>query len=412
MDDGIINEAKELFELAAEREADNRREALDDLRFARLAEQWPEKVKRERERSGRPCLTVNRLPAFIRQVVNDARQNQPAIKVHPADSTADPKTAEIYNGLIRNIEVTSRADVAYDTALDFAVTMGFGYFRINTDYAHNDSFDLDLLIRRIANPFSVTGDPYSTESDSSDWNCCFITELIDKDTFKRKYKGAEEVDWDATGYNKLSDPWRDDERIMVAEYFTRDELKKPILLLSDQSVVDEAIYAANKDTYDALGVSVVGMRESRGFRVTQRIMTGAEILETNDWAGQYIPIVPVYGDEVNVEGRRHFRSLVRDAKDPQRMFNYWRTASTELVALAPKAPFIGPKGSFTTDAAKWATANVENHAFIEYDDRGVAPQRQPFAGVPAGALQEALNASVDIKAIIGLYNASLGHQGH
>ena len=199
---------------------------------------------------------------------------------------------------------------------------------------------------------------------------------------------------------------------MVAEYFTRDELKKPILLLSDQSVVDEAIYAANKDTYDALGVSVVGMRESRGFRVTQRIMTGAEILETNDWAGQYIPIVPVYGDEVNVEGRRHFRSLVRDAKDPQRMFNYWRTASTELVALAPKAPFIGPKGSFTTDAAKWATANVENHAFIEYDDRGVAPQRQPFAGVPAGALQEALNASDDIKAIIGLYNASLGDSGN
>src|SRR5579864_4622533 len=200
MTDNVLKEAKEAFELAVEKESLNRREALDDLRFARLDEQWPEIVRRERERNGRPCLTINRLEPFIRQVVNDARQNQPAIKVHPADSSADPKTAEIYNGLIRNIEVTSRADVAYDTALDFAVTMGFGYFRINTEYASDDSFDLDLRIRRIANPFSVYADPNSTESDSSDWNSCFVTELISKDQFQTKYKNAEEVDWDAEGY--------------------------------------------------------------------------------------------------------------------------------------------------------------------------------------------------------------------
>jgi hypothetical protein len=413
-DKDILADAKELFELASEREALNRREALDDLRFARLDEQWPEIVRRERERNGRPCLTINRIEPFIRQVVNDARQNQPAIKVHPADSSADPKTAEIYNGLIRNIETTSRADVAYDTALDFAVTMGFGFFRINTEYAHEDTFDLDLRIKSIVNPFSVYADPYSTESDSSDWNSCFVTELIEKDQFRRRYKGAEEVDWDAQGYTQLEDPWREDERIMVAEYFDRDQAQKTILLLSDQSVVDEEVYLANKDTYDMAGISVAGERETSGYRVTQRIMTGAEILETNKWAGKFIPIVPVYGSEVNVEGVRYFRSLIRGAKDAQRMFNYWRTASTELVALAPKAPFIGRRGQLTTDAAKWATANLENHAFIEYDDPNGAgpPQRQPFAGVPAGALQEAMNASDDIKAVIGLYNASLGDSGN
>lgn len=413
-DKNILDDAKEAFQLASEREALTRREALDDLRFSRLDEQWPEIVRRERERNGRPCLTMNLLEPFIRQVVNDARQNQPAIKVHPADSVADPKTAEIYNGLIRNIETTSRADVAYDTALDFAVTMGFGYFRINTEYAHDDSFDLDLKIRRIINPFSVYADPYSTESDSSDWNSCFVTELIEKDQFRARYKNAEEVDWDAQGYSQLEDPWRDDDRIMVAEYFTREPQVKTILLLSDQTVVAEDVYLANKDTYDAAGIGVVAERDAEGYRVTQRIMTGAEVLETNQWAGRFIPIVPVYGVEVNVEGRRHFRGLVRPAKDAQRMFNYWRTASTELVALAPKAPWIGRRGQFTTDAAKWATANVENHAFIEYDDPGGVgpPQRQPFAGVPAGALQEAMNASNDMKAIIGLYNASLGDQGN
>lgn len=411
-DKDILSDAKEAFELAAEREALNRREALDDLRFARLDEQWPEVIRRQRERNGRPCFTMNLLESFIRQVVNDARQNQPAIKVHPSDSTADPKTAEIYNGLIRNIEVTSRADVAYDTALDYAVTMGFGYFRINTEYAHEDTFDLDLRIKRIVNPFSVYADPYSTESNSSDWNSCFVTELIGKDQFRRKYKSAEEVDWDAQGYTELADPWREDDRVMVAEYFSRDPEIKTILLLSDQSVVDEDVWLAQKDTYDAAGIVVVSERELPGYRVTQRIMTGAEILETNKWAGKFIPIVPVYGVEVNVEGRKHLRGLVRPAKDAQRLVNMWRTASTELVALAPKAPFIGPKGSFVTDAAKWATANVENHAFIEYDDKGTPPQRQAFAGVPAGAVQEALSAANDMKAIIGIYEAGLGQQGN
>ena len=140
-DDDILAEAREAFRLAADAEAENRREAADDIRFARLGEQWPEKVLRERGLEGRPCLTINRLPAFIRQVVNDARQNKPAIAVHPVDDAADPETAEVFNGLIRHIEQSSDAEVAYDTALDFAVTGGFGYFRINTRYAADDGFD-------------------------------------------------------------------------------------------------------------------------------------------------------------------------------------------------------------------------------------------------------------------------------
>ena len=142
------------------------------------------------------------------------------------------------------------------------------------------------------------------------------------------------------------------------------------------------------------------------------MLTGAEVLEKNDWAGKYIPIVPVYGDEVNVEGKRHFRSLIRDAKDAQRMLNYWRTASTELTALAPRVPFIGRKGTFKSDARKWATVNSQNHAFIEYDGE-TPPQRQPMdSGRAIGAIQEALNAADDMKAILGMYDASLGAQGN
>ena len=405
--DEILEDAKEAFRLCEEREAENRAAALDDLRFARLGEQWPSAIQRKREEEGRPCLTINRLPSFIRQVMNDIRQNTPSIIVHPADDGADVATAQLLQGLIRNIEVTSKADVAYDTAADFAVTMGFGYFRVNTRYAADDSFDLELAIERVSNPFNLCGDPYSTASDSADWNTAFVAETMTKAAFERQYKGAEAVDFEAGGYAGLDAPWMDGDTVRVAEFWRREEVARKILLLSSQEVVGADIYAAHKGEFDALGIGVVAERTTPSHRVRQYIINGAEVLDERDWAGRYIPIVPVWGEELNIEGKRHLRSLVRDAKDPQRMFNYWRTTSTELVALAPKTPFIGPKGAFVTDAAKWATANTDTHAYIEYDG-ATPPQRQAFAGPPAGALQEAMNAADDMKSVMGLFDASMG----
>src|SRR6185503_11096879 len=296
----------------------------------------------------------------------------------------------------------------YDTALDFAVTGGFGYFRINTRYADDDTFDQDLAIERVANPFSIYGDPEGTAADSSDWNSAFVVNTLSKAAFETRWKGADAVDWSADAYASLTDPWLEGERVMVAEHWRREAVSRTILALSDGQVVEQGVYRKQKAMFDALGVSVVGRpRSVASHKVTQRILTGAEVLETVDWAGRFIPIVPVWGEELHVDGRRRLRSLVRDAKDPQRMFNYWRTTTTELVALAPKTPFIGRKGAFETDSAKWATANTQTHAYIEYDGPE-PPQRQPFAGPPAGAMQEALNASDDMKAIMGLYDASLG----
>lgn len=411
-DKDTLDEALEAFDLAAEHESDNRKDALDDIKFARLGEQWPQAFLELCRRKGLPCLTINKLPTFIRQVVNDARQNKPAIKVHPADSKADVATARIYDGLIRHIEVSSKAPIAYDTAIDHAATSGFGYFRINTRYACDDTFDMDIAIDRIANQFSVYGDPFSSGADSADWNSAFVVEAMAKAKFEAQYKGAEGVDWKGGDYGGLKQPWLEDDQVVVAEWWKREKVKKTILLLSDQQVMAADVYEKQKDALDAAGITVAGSREVMSHKVTQRLMTGAEILETNKWPGQYIPVVPVYGEEVNVEGKRYLRSLIRDAKDAQKRFNFSRTSATELVALWPKVPFLGPKGAFATDQAKWETANTESHAYIEYDvvpgTQGAAPQRQTFAGVPAGALQEALNASDDMKAIIGMYDASIG----
>ena len=364
-------------------------------------------------------MTLNKMPAFIRQVVNDGRQNKPAIKVHPADDKADPNTAEVINGLIRNIEYTSKADVAYDTGLDFAASCGIGYWGVDMEYSHDDTFDMDLVIRRKPNPFAIYGDYAATCADSSEWNCAFEVDSMGRDAFEKKYAGKEKVDWDSEAYSGMPDNWTDGKKILVASYWHRREVEKVLCLLSDGRVVhrdwlDEQVPDVEKTTNEMLlgqaGIAVEDERTTMSYEVTQFIMNGVEILEEKPWAGRYIPIVPVYGEELNVEGKRYFRSLIRDAKDAQRNFNYWRTTTTELVALAPKAPYIGPTGAFDTDADKWASANTQSHSHIEYDpiDGQPPPQRQPFAGVPAGALQEALNASDDMKAVIGIYDASLG----
>ena len=405
--DDIVKEAKEAFETCQEAEEENRDNAESDIKFARMGDQWDEADRNKRNREGRPVLTINRMPAFIRQVANDARLNTPSVKVFPVDDTADVDCAEILNGLLRNIQVQSNADAAYDTAMSDAVTGGFGYFIIDVDYAFNDTFEQDILIKRIANPFTIHGDPRSTAIDSSDWNIGFVSDVMSHAEFEREFPNSEKIDWDADFESEKDLDWITEDSVRVADYWKRVEEDRPIVLLSDGQVIDEEVYEKNKDYWDVSQVFVENTRTVKSWKVKRYTLSGQEVLEEIDWPGMYIPIIPVYGEESWVEGKRHFKSLIRDAKDPQRIYNYWRTASTELVALAPKAPFIGPVGAFDEDGDKWATANTDSHPYLQYDGQ-VAPQRQAFAGPPAGALQEALNASDDMKSVVGMFDASLG----
>tara|TARA_R110001592_G_scaffold6911_4_gene38163 strand:+ start:58 stop:2010 length:1953 start_codon:yes stop_codon:yes gene_type:complete len=404
-----LKDIREAFKVCEEAEAENRHQAMDDLEFGRQGIQWPEEVKRQRERDRRPCLTVNRMPTFIRQIVNDARMNKPAIKVHPVDSNADVETAKVLNGLIRQIEVSSSADAAYSTAIDDAVSMGFGYFRVDIDFARDDTFERDIKIDRIMNPFSVYRDPRSTAVDSSDWNMCFVTELLTHDEFEASYPNAEKTDFESQSFEQRDNLWYTSDTVRVAEYWSREEVDREIILMTDGQILDADVFETQRDIMEMSGIMPVQSRMTKTMKVKQCVVTGSEILSEIEWSGKYIPIVPVYGEEVVVGENRNFHSLIHFAKDSQQMYNFWRTAAAELVALAPKAPWIGPVGAFNTDQAKWATANSTNHAFLEYDG-GQAPQRQPFAGVPAGAIQEALNSSDDMKSVIGMFE-NVGNMG-
>jgi hypothetical protein len=410
MEKDTLKDDRDEFQACLDAEQDQRKESQDDLEFALLGKQWHEDDIAQRKEEGRPCLTINRLPSFGKQVTNDARMNRASINVKPVGGGADKATADIQSDLIRNIETQSQANQVYDTAFHFAVHCGFGYYRVNVDYTCEDAWDQDIMLGRINNPFSVYGDYESKEATSIDWNRAFVTDFYGKSAFEARWGKDRKASNFEIGSGDYDKNWFKDKRIRVAERWKREEVPVKLLKLSDGSLVFESEFLKNVDFYTQQQINVSGDRDTKTYKVTQRLITGTDVLEENAWLGKYIPIVPMYGEEVNVNGKRYFISLIRRAKDPQRMVNYWRSCSTELVALAPKAPWVGAVGQFATDAVRWNLANRKSYSSLEYDviEGAPPPQRQPFAGVPAGALQEALNASDDMKAIMGIYDASLG----
>ena len=393
-------------------------EAKKDVVFL-AGNQWPDKERILRETEGRPALVLNQLPKFVDQVLGDQRQNRPGIKVHPVSADAGNKVqsmngqdytlAEVYEGLIKNIEYTCNAESSYDMAFQQAVESGFGWLRVLTDYSDNDAFEQDIKIKSIRDRFSVLIDPRAQEADASDMNWCFVTEMMSKKEFDKRYPDAtigdlfEDKNW-----------WLSDDSVRVAEYFTREPITRRLLLLTDGRTVyhDEV-----KDVLDELaasGITIQRERKVKTYKVVWRKITAWEVLEGPiDWPGSTIPIVPVFGKDITVDGQPRYMSLIRHAKDAQRMHNYWMTTVTEKVALSPKAPFVGPAKAFSGYENFWNEANRKNLAYLPYNDEAsAAPQRMMNSPMPTAEVQMAMSGIDEIKNTIGMFDASLGRQGN
>lgn len=410
----IIEHAKKRFKLAEDAWLKIRSEALEDYRF-RAGEQWPTELKHQREADKRPCLTINRLPQFVQQLANDQRQNRPAIKVSPVDDNADPETAKVLQGMIRHIEYNSNADTAYDVAFDGAVTGGFGYFRIVTDYVSSNSFDQEILIKQIKNPFSVYFDPYSQEPDGSDAKWCFVFDEISKEDYEETYdesKLSKMEDWRSLGDSAPG--WFNEDSCRIADYYTVEYKTETIYLLSDKSVV-------KKDELPEVlpeGVYVVNERKTQIPIVKIYKINGIEILEETEWLCEWIPVIPVYGNEIIVDGERVLEGILRHARDSQKMYNLMVSSEVEAIALTPKVPFVGAAGQFEGHEHKWKTANSKNHAFLEYNPVSIdgtpapPPQRQFGETAIQAITQSKMMSADDIKATTGIYDAAVGNRSN
>jgi hypothetical protein len=425
-DSDILTTARSRLDMAMSALSESREDENDDLKFYAGSPdnhwQWPADVLATRGAvqgqtiNARPTLTINKLPQHVRQVTNDQRQNRPGAKVIPVDDNADLEVADIFNGMIRHIEYISDADVAYDTACENQVSYGEGYIRLLTEYCEDSTFDQDIKIGRIRNSFSVYMDPTIQDPTGADAKWCFVTQDLQKEEFERMYPDAAPITTLQSlgvGDQSISN-WLNEDTVRVADYYYID-YDRATLNLYPGNATAFAGTPEDKQLKTFYGKPLKS-RESDRPKVRYCKINGYEILEQREWAGRYIPVIRIVGNEFEVDGRLYVSGLVRNAKDAQRMYNYWVSQEAEMLALAPKAPFIGYGGQFEGYEDKWKTANTNNWPYLEVnpdvtDGQGSVmplPQRAQPPMASSGLLQAKAGASEDIKSTTGQYNASLG----
>jgi hypothetical protein len=409
--DPIIDEAIDFLKLCNDADTMNRQEGLEDLKFVN-GDQWPVELQNSRNLESRPVLTINKLDGYCRQVTNQQRQQRPRIKVHATNNEADVKTADVIEGMCRHIEVNSNADNAYDTGFDHAVRMGWGFWRVTTDYVKEDSFDQEIYIDAIPNPFTVYFDPNSERVDGSDAERCLITTMMSKAKFRKLYPDNDDgTSFTQRGTGDSQSEWITKEDIRIAEYFYVRRESATLYQLSDGT----SKFSEGKDfkeRLEASGIQIIGERKSFKRTIKWKKVTAMEVIEERDWPGTYIPVVPVYGRHVVIGDKRHKFGMVRHAKDAQRMYNFWQTTITESVALAPKAKWIMAEGQDEGHESEWAAANVKSFPLLRYKQTDIdgntapPPQRLQPEPPPSGVMAAAAGINTDIATLMGIYDPS------
>ena len=418
-EEGLLELARERATLASNFWRDTYDMSRMDTAFA-YGDQWDSEALQVRK--GRPTLILNKMGQFISRLVGDQRQNVQDGKiissgnfdgtVRNASDTKDYKISEVLEGLCRNIANQSNAPYQYKTAFQHSVEGGFGWLRVLTDYVDNDSFDLDLTIKAVRHKYTVMIDPNANEPDCSDMNYAFITERMSIEEFRKRWPDGMVGDLDRMSADQIGF-WGNDKTIVVSEYFTRKPVKRDLLMMSNgathwydevQDVLDEMA---------SMGINVTRKRKVNTYKVLWYKVTAHSILEGPiEWSGSTIPIIPVFGREINLDGKREFRGVIHDGKDGQRMHNYWWSAATERVALAPKSPWVGAAENFEGHEERWNTANITNWSYLPYTPTatGDRPQRQDPPPMPSQELQIASLTEQGIKSSIGIYDAMLGQK--
>ncbi|MEM1048182.1 MAG: portal protein [Pseudomonadota bacterium] len=410
--EALLKEARDRFDRAYERDRHNLEAEIEDLEFE-AGHQWPEAYLRERE--GRPCLTINQTKQFVKLTTGDIRQLRPAMRAVPVDDAADAKIAEIIGDHLRYIENRSNARYAYTRAADRQVIAGIGHWRVATDYADATTFNQELLIEAIDG--QVLWDPDAIAPTREDAAYCFVYVDMNREAFREAYPDHasdgdfERIGLDGSEDSGLAGAWSTDDTIRLAEYWVKRPITRRLLVSEDgriDDLTDEDPESAALKVSAAAGAT---LRERPGYRVMRYLLTESSVLEADRWRGRYIPIVPLIGEETRI-GRKVIRhGVVRHLKDAQRRYNYFVSAETEIVALQPKAPWLGTVTNFSEDD-EWQYANTKNLPYLTFvpdpKNGGVPPQRVQPPVSSQGLGQGLALAAEDMKRVTGKYAPSLG----
>jgi hypothetical protein len=404
-EDDFLADVRRRYEEAETFDTENRDQAQTDLEFL-AGDQWDKADVDARE--GRPCLTINRLPQFIAQVVGDIRLSPPAIRVRPAED-ADKDLASIREGLIRSIENLSSAQAVYTNAAQSQIGCGIGNFRVVLEHATQDAFDRDIVIKRIENPFAVLWDPMLIEPTGRDAQYCFIDQMMKRKEFEREYPNQSASDLGEIGNRLTAQGWLSRDEVRITEYWCIKESPAEICMLQDGKV--EWITKENEAELEPLILTndrgELMRRKTKKKSVCMYIVTGHAILEGPiEYDISRLPVFRVPGWEIQTGKKKIRFGLVRFAKDPQRLLNYWRSVSAEVLALAPRQQWLIHE-SQVGNQDEFRKAASSGDTVLTWTGQ-VEPKRMEPPPVNAAVLQEAALNSQDMKDVTGLHDASLG----
>lgn len=397
-DEKLLERIRKNYDYALAEWKDIREQARIDMRYL-SGDPWDEKIKAKRQANGRQCVNFDELNQYVNQVINQQRQSQTAISIRPEGMGANDETAELHQGIIRDIEYNSKAQAAYITALEGAAQRGYGYARVGTTYVSDRGFEQAITIERIPNPDSVLPDPDFKEADGCDMKWCFVLDRMRYEDFKTQYPKAKYASFTSLGEGQevaQARQWFFSNDLILAEYWEVEVTDRRLLkfedgerppLESDDDDTDQTTgYAddygddANVEDDEDEGASYLRVgdkrhklrdsREVKSVRVCQYITNGMEILEEHEVPGEYIPIAGCYGKEIYVAkgesdgAKKVLMSLVRLARDPAMAYAYIRSQELEEAALTPRAPFIAYEGQIEGYEDDWAEVNEKAKAFL------------------------------------------------
>ena len=401
----LLAKIRERFRIMKDADEPNRRAAMLDLKFALVpGEQWD--ATQKTERGERPCYEFNKIRVTGKRIVNDMRANRPQGKVRAVED-GDKPTADAMEGLIRNIWNVSDGDTVIDYAAEYQVFAGMGAWRVCVDYSDDTSFTQDIRVEALRNPFCLYADPASSDPikrDAADW---IVTDKISAVEYKRRWPSAKVESFEDDSFDDQED-WDDGETVRICEYWYKKPVAKRLLLLEDGRTVE--------DEGGELDSPVKQTRVVNTQDVYMCIASGSAILEgPTKWAGRQFPFVMIFGEWVVIDGKPQWMGITRFAKDPQRSYNVARTAVTETIAAAPQAKFWATPAQAEGNTGLWAEAHKKLYPFLMYNPDPAAPgapQRMGGAEVPVALIQEAQIASDEIKAVTGIFDASLGNRSN
>ncbi len=295
----------------------------------------------------------------MRDILSDMRSAPVQADFEPKDGTPE-EDAEILDGIYRTSWRSNASQESSDNASIEQVVCGLGGWRLRTCYESDSMGENHQIIdRQPIHEFNSTVffDANARLIDKTDALCCTVLVPLSSDGYVEYYEEltGEELpnpkrtitDF-AYPENGWSFPWAlaggSVDVVYIAEHYHRYKEKSKIYFFQDFLGNEQAYQKeyGEKEAdliaeFEANGYVKVSEKKVERWVVDKYILDGQSILSGPErLAGEYIPIVPQFGERAYIQGNEHYEGIVKAAKDPQLLRDFGMSYMADIVSRSPR----------------------------------------------------------------------------